>query len=254
MTPELVHQLVRMGLMVGVHVEHPRTVIELDELARSLSAPIMGMLADGRSGEVTSEAAAPAETSPLLSVVNWAGAKSVVAAHYFRYDTEPCSIHDNGLHACICTMHSASKPDRGCVQHKHVCVRCFFTWFTYSTVDTPAITAHPRCVAHGNVACWHCSLNPASCGVEDGPDDPGCSAYASTGMHWDTCPNRVCNPCGAAQIDPNTFKPQHGHRCGIGESGGTKVVDHAKHVCFACGYMWEATAPGGWPDGLENRQ
>lgn len=40
----------------------------------------------------------------------------------------------------------------------------------------------PRCPAHGDERCPRCSLN--------GPCD-FCSYYAATGMHWDTCPNRV---------------------------------------------------------------
>jgi hypothetical protein len=40
----------------------------------------------------------------------------------------------------------------------------------------------PRCSAHGDVACDLCSLN--------GPCTE-CFAYAETGMHWDTCPNRI---------------------------------------------------------------
>lgn len=40
----------------------------------------------------------------------------------------------------------------------------------------------PRCPAHGKERCALCSLN--------GPCD-SCSYYDATGMHWDTCPNRV---------------------------------------------------------------
>jgi hypothetical protein len=47
-TPELAHQLVRMGLAVGVHVEHPRTLAELDELAERLSGPVLAVL-DGQA-------------------------------------------------------------------------------------------------------------------------------------------------------------------------------------------------------------
>jgi hypothetical protein len=47
---------------------------------------------------------------------------------------------------------------------------------------------HPAtCSGHGREACEICSLNPASCA--DGYGE--CIAYSQTGMHWDTCPNRI---------------------------------------------------------------
>lgn len=50
---------------------------------------------------------------------------------------------------------------------------------------TPAPTAPPRCPAHGEVKCPSCSRNDgrSTCGE--------CDYYNQTGMHWDTCPNRV---------------------------------------------------------------
>ncbi len=48
----------------------------------------------------------------------------------------------------------------------------------------------PRCVHHGVEACPACSANPGSCGDPDAVQ-VGCGHYAATGMHWDTCPNRV---------------------------------------------------------------
>lgn len=53
----------------------------------------------------------------------------------------------------------------------------------------PAPVPGVSCTAHGNAACWQCSLNPATC-LQPG-ETPGCSTYAVAGMHWDTCPNRV---------------------------------------------------------------
>lgn len=44
-----------------------------------------------------------------------------------------------------------------------------------------------RCTAHGRTACKACSRNPGTCLDDFG----GCGVYADTGMHWDTCPNRV---------------------------------------------------------------
>lgn len=47
----------------------------------------------------------------------------------------------------------------------------------------------PKCIAHGEPVCRLCSLNPASCDVE--ASSAGCLTYSTSGMHWDTCPNRV---------------------------------------------------------------
>lgn len=48
--------------------------------------------------------------------------------------------------------------------------------------------APAQCPAHGRSRCAVCSLNPGSCA---GGSSPGCGYWAATGMHWDTCPNRV---------------------------------------------------------------
>ncbi len=45
--------------------------------------------------------------------------------------------------------------------------------------------AEPRCSAHGAIKCEWCSRN----GGRQTCDE--CIAYEATGMHWDTCPNRV---------------------------------------------------------------
>lgn len=45
------------------------------------------------------------------------------------------------------------------------------------------------CVAHGSAQCAHCHRNPADC-IDHGQ----CSTCTRTGMHWDTCPNRVRGP------------------------------------------------------------
>lgn len=44
-----------------------------------------------------------------------------------------------------------------------------------------------KCPAHGRRFCRWCALNPASCSEDDG----GCGYWSATGMHWDTCPNRI---------------------------------------------------------------
>lgn len=46
-----------------------------------------------------------------------------------------------------------------------------------------------RCAAHGRRYCGPCHRNGARC-METGMAS-GCSVYQVTGMHWDTCPNRV---------------------------------------------------------------
>lgn len=43
------------------------------------------------------------------------------------------------------------------------------------------------CPAHGARYCGDCHANPGDCVEADGQ----CSYWAATGMHWDTCPNRV---------------------------------------------------------------
>ena len=44
-----------------------------------------------------------------------------------------------------------------------------------------------KCPAHGNRYCPWCSRNPADCIEASG----NCGYYSATGMHWDTCANRV---------------------------------------------------------------
>lgn len=58
-----------------------------------------------------------------------------------------------------------------------------------------AATLRPRCTHHGVEACPACSTNPGSCGDPDAAQ-AGCGYYAATGMHWDTCPNRIDEPLG----------------------------------------------------------
>jgi hypothetical protein len=43
------------------------------------------------------------------------------------------------------------------------------------------------CVAHGDRFCELCSLNPANCAGPDGD----CGIWIESGMHWDTCRNRI---------------------------------------------------------------
>lgn len=54
-----------------------------------------------------------------------------------------------------------------------------------------------RCSAHGHRECEECHRNPANCKLP--PIDVnyatiGCGQYSATGMHWDTCPNRIRGP------------------------------------------------------------
>jgi len=51
----------------------------------------------------------------------------------------------------------------------------------------------PTCSAHGEKACELCSLNPGSCAT----DSWQCEMWRDTGMHWDTCPNRIRGYAGA---------------------------------------------------------
>ncbi len=45
-----------------------------------------------------------------------------------------------------------------------------------------------KCSAHGQKLCIDCARNPSTCARDD---NSGCGMYSSTGMHWDTCPNRI---------------------------------------------------------------
>lgn len=45
-----------------------------------------------------------------------------------------------------------------------------------------------RCPAHGRRYCAGCHRNPSTCRDFDSPP---CGYWQATGMHWDTCPNRV---------------------------------------------------------------
>lgn len=66
---------------------------------------------------------------------------------------------------------------------------------TGATVTVREVTKyyfpHPedRCAAHGQALCIKCARNPGNCANPTGAG--GCSTYYTTGMHWDTCPNRI---------------------------------------------------------------
>lgn len=47
-----------------------------------------------------------------------------------------------------------------------------------------------RCSAHGSAPCDYCAPTKAG-GLDDLGNCTQCSVYASTGHHWDTCPNRI---------------------------------------------------------------
>ena len=53
---------------------------------------------------------------------------------------------------------------------------------TYAFPDPGA-----KCSAHGQELCLSCARNPGNCVDDHG----GCGMWSSTGMHWDTCPNRI---------------------------------------------------------------
>lgn len=46
-----------------------------------------------------------------------------------------------------------------------------------------------RCSAHGQSLCVLCARNPGDCATGS-----SCEMWSVTGMHWDTCPNRVRGP------------------------------------------------------------
>lgn len=50
-----------------------------------------------------------------------------------------------------------------------------------------------QCSAHGKALCLMCARNPGGCEGDQG----GCATYPVTGMHWDTCSNRISGPMEA---------------------------------------------------------
>lgn len=48
-----------------------------------------------------------------------------------------------------------------------------------------------QCPAHGEQQCAACHRNPSSCADRDYVE---CGFWSSTGMHWDTCSNRIRGP------------------------------------------------------------
>lgn len=48
-----------------------------------------------------------------------------------------------------------------------------------------------KCPAHGDKQCAHCHRNPSSCADREYVE---CGFWSATGMHWDTCSNRIRGP------------------------------------------------------------
>lgn len=81
-------------------------------------------------------------------------------------------------------------PDRTLLQSTRSTVQHLTNLYVRIDVDVanPIKELPPSlCVAHGDLACTWCAQNPADCATVNG----GCTVYAETGMHWDTCPNRI---------------------------------------------------------------
>lgn len=51
-----------------------------------------------------------------------------------------------------------------------------------------------RCSAHGQSLCVLCARNPGDCDPNHGGSGQSCGVWAETGMHGDTCPNRIRGP------------------------------------------------------------
>lgn len=60
------------------------------------------------------------------------------------------------------------------------------------TYTFPSLEA--RCSAHGQSLCVLCARNPGDCDPGHGGSGQSCGMWAETGMHWDTCPNRIRGP------------------------------------------------------------
>ncbi|MFJ4926813.1 hypothetical protein [Streptomyces sp. NPDC088736] len=56
--------------------------------------------------------------------------------------------------------------------------------------------AGATCVAHGDTECPYCHRNPADCATGG-----NCSVWERTGMHWDSCANRVRGPLASGVPD-----------------------------------------------------
>jgi hypothetical protein len=56
--------------------------------------------------------------------------------------------------------------------------------------------AGAKCVAHGDEECLYCHRNPADCA-----NGGNCGRWIRTGMHWDTCANRVRGPLASETSD-----------------------------------------------------
>lgn len=63
------------------------------------------------------------------------------------------------------------------------------TIVTTQTFTFPDINV--RCPAHGQSLCIMCARNPNTCETSDSPP---CGYYSLSGMHWDTCANRIDTP------------------------------------------------------------
>lgn len=48
-----------------------------------------------------------------------------------------------------------------------------------------------KCPAHGDPLCVACARNPSYCTEMQNAGQGGCGFYSTSGMHWDTCPNRI---------------------------------------------------------------
>lgn len=51
-----------------------------------------------------------------------------------------------------------------------------------------------RCSAHGQSLCVLCARNPGDCAPGRDGSGQSCRMWMETGMHWDTCPNRIRGP------------------------------------------------------------
>jgi hypothetical protein len=86
---------------------------------------------------------------------------------------EEVEIPANNVRAIPVAPASAAATGRCCGEHNGPC---------FPQPDA-------KCVAHGSTECLHCHRNPADCA-----NDGNCSTWSRTGMHWDSCANRVRGP------------------------------------------------------------
>ncbi|MEV0477514.1 hypothetical protein [Streptomyces prunicolor] len=97
------------------------------------------------------------------------------------HSTEPRHLADLSWQLATALRHQIIDPVARCDEHDGLCFP----------------QPYSRCSAHGDMRCPLCHRNPASCADATG----SCSAWAATGMHWDSCQHRVRGSLAPDPVD-----------------------------------------------------